>query len=99
MAIAFLAILALHVLSAFLSERIRRIALPINIALHALLIIPAMFLTDPEGTPIELDVIALFYMLSLAVYTVFYFISDAVARRREKAETDASRRREADDDL
>lgn len=81
---ASLAIIALHVLSVFASERCGRIALFVNIALHALLVIPALFLSDPDGVPIELDAVALFYMMSLAVYTVCYFSSDALERWRER---------------
>lgn len=92
---ASLAIIALHVLSTFSSERAGRIALFVNIALHALIVIPALFITDPEGVPIELDSVALFYMSSLAVYTVCYFLSDVLAKRRERP----VKERKSDDDL
>ena len=98
MAVAFTVMLALHILSTFLPECVRRTALPINVAVHALLVIPALLFTDPDGVPIELDVIALVYMTSLAVYTVCYFISDAIAKRRE-ASASSEAEKEADDDL
>ncbi|MBR2964966.1 MAG: hypothetical protein IKC34_00270 [Clostridia bacterium] len=81
---ASLAVIALHVVSVFASERAGRIAAVVNIALHALLVIPALFLSDPDGVPIELDAVALFYMMSLAVYTLCYFLSCALARWRER---------------
>lgn len=96
--ITALAVIALHVLSTFLSEREGRVALFVNIALHAVLVIPALFITDPEGVPIELDAIALFYMTSLAVYTVCYFVSDALEKRSERLSA-SPKREEADCDL
>ena len=99
MAVAFSMMLVLHVMSTLLPERIRRVTLPINIALHAILVVPALFFVDPEGTPIELDAVALVYMISLAVYTVCYFISDFIEKRRERAANSAGAEKEAEDDL
>lgn len=99
MAVAFTVMLALHILSTFLPDPVRRITLPINVAVHALLVIPALLFTDPDGVPIELDAVALVYMISLAVYTVCYFISDAVAKRRERIAFSSEAEKEADDDL
>ena len=95
---AVLAVIALHVLSVFLEEREGRVALFVNIALHALFVLPALFITDPEGVPIELDAVALFYMTSLAVYTLCYFVRDALEKRRERASA-SPKREEADRDV
>ncbi len=95
---AALAVTALHVLSVFLEERAGRIALFVNIALHALMVLPALLITDHEGVPIELDAVALFYMTSLAVYTVCYFLSDALKKRRERLSA-SPKRKETDRDL
>ena len=95
---ASLAAVALHALSTFGGEAWRKKAIYINIALHALFVLPALLLTDPSGVPIELDVIALFYMTSLAVYTVCYFASDALEKRRERLSA-SPKREEAEDDL
>ena len=95
---ASLAVIALHVVSVFASERAGRIAAVVNIALHALLVIPALFLSDPDGVPIELDAVALFYMTSLAVYTVCCFVHDALEKRSERLSA-SPKREEADCDL
>ena len=77
-------IIALHLLSVFGGELLARISTVSNIALHALMVLPALLLTDPEGEAIELELIVLYYMLSLLVYTAAYFIRDAAEKRRAR---------------
>ncbi len=91
-----LAIVALHILSVILRGGGERIVMLVNLVLHALLVIPALFLADAEGKSIELEVIVLFYMLSALVYTAAYFITATIERYRERP---AKAEREADCDI
>ena len=82
--IALLAIIALHVLSLIFRNGREKIFMLVNILLHALLVVPALFLTNAEGEAVELEVVVLFYILSALFYTAGYFITEQIERYRER---------------
>ena len=77
-------ILASHAVSAFCSARLRRIALPIGIAMHLATLVLFMFAKTAKGKAIELDVVVLFFIASTLVYTALSFIARKLAERRAK---------------
>ena len=90
------AVAALHVCSCILSEQWRKILAYVNVGIHSVLVIPAIFLTSAEGEALGLDVIVMFYTLSALFYTVTYLVTDVIEKHklRHRAE-----REEEDCDL
>ena len=75
-------IVASHALVAFGKDRLRHIFLPVGIIAHLAALATFLFTVDPEGKAIELEVVVLFFVMSLLVYTALSFISQKIAEKR-----------------
>ena len=78
------AIVAMHALSVFGGRRLGLIAPPVSVILHLFATALFMFTTDTEGKSLELEPVVLFFVLSLLVYTVMFFVADTVRRKKAK---------------
>ena len=75
-------IVASHTLVAFGKDRLRRIFLPVGIIAHLASLAAFLFTVDPDGKAIELELVVLFFVLSLFIYTALSFISQKIAYKR-----------------
>lgn len=79
-----LGIAASHAVLAFCGERLRRAFCPVGILLHLFALVLFLFTENARGRVLNLDVVVLFFAVSLLVYTAMFFLARRIAEKREK---------------
>ena len=79
-----LGIAASHAVLAFCGETLRRIFCPVGILLHLLTLTLFLFTVNSRGRVLNLDVVVLFFAVSLLVYTALFFVARRVEKRRKR---------------
>lgn len=84
LSVLFAAILASHAISAFCSDRMRRIFLPVGVLMHTATVVLLMLSVNAKGKAFELELVVLFFVVSTLVYTALSFIAQKLRQRRAK---------------
>ena len=77
------AIIAMHALANFTNGRASRLANPIGVVIHVLATVLFLFTVDSEGKALTLDLVVLYFLLSILTYILFFFVGSCVAKWRE----------------
>ena len=78
-----------HAVLAFCGERLCRVFCPVGILLHLLTLVLFLFTENARGRVLNLDVVVLFFAVSLLVYTALFFLARRIAAKRAR-ESEAS---------